>query len=351
MTNQRPEHRSRYLIIWLMAALIPTIAVFSLNWLVDPLWYGRGNRIFDENFPYNERFSKALVFLRDPQRFDCVVLGSSRTTLLDASRIEGSDCFNFSVSNGNLLEYPALVRFAAAYTELDTVVLGLDGFNFADHGLSPALPGFVEKLEPPPPMLESYLSFDVFDFSARSLVSRSSRTRYYDSDYQCRSMPNATPFVPVEAVASDDPFGGLASSPTNTTGPFRASNAAFLNAVKSAAPGVGVWIGYVPPLLSHHVAHIEAAGNLDGYLRSIWRASREVDRLLDFSVPSEISSNPKNTYDGSHFYRKVNDRVAELLASGRSPAALPVHEMRYSEYREAFLSRLSDFKNRNRSIP
>lgn len=341
----------RYLVVWATFAIIPTSAAWTLNAAVDPLWYDGGNHLFDENFPFNERFSKANLFVRTAEQYDCVVLGSSRTTLLDARRVRGFDCFNFSVSNGNVEEYRDLLEFVLSRTDLSMVVLGVDGFNFADTGLGSSLPEFVLRSTEPPPRIESYLSLDVLDFSLRSLVSRSHRTRFYDQEFACDTMPNATPFVPRDSIDPRDPYGGLVASPTNTIGPFRPERAEALEALRRSVDLDAVWVGYVPPLLSLHVAHMDAAGYLDDYLTAVWIASRAFDRFLDFSVPSDITADPSNTYDGSHFYRRVNDRVAEALSGGDLSGSLPVHELDLESYRRAFRERLAQHVHRAASGP
>ena len=62
------------LALFLVVSLVPAFAVAGLNAALDPLWYGEGNRLFPENFPYNERFSKANRFLREEQLIETWVL-------------------------------------------------------------------------------------------------------------------------------------------------------------------------------------------------------------------------------------------------------------------------------------
>ena len=72
-----------YLKIYL--PLVTTILVLAgaINWLIDPLWYNKGNRITGRNFSFNERISKTNLLLNsDTRTYDCLILGSSRTTLL-----------------------------------------------------------------------------------------------------------------------------------------------------------------------------------------------------------------------------------------------------------------------------
>lgn len=337
------------LALLLVTALGPAFAVYALNRAIDPLWYGEGNRLFAENFPYNERFSKANRFLRSASDYDCVVLGSSRTTLLDAEKIEGHRCFNFAVSNGNIEEYADILRFVSARTELSLVVLGVDAFNFTDHGLGRSLPGFMLQTDGEPvPSLEAYLSLDVLDFSLRALVSRDQRTRFYDPSFTGDVMPARRAFEAPAALDPAHPHGGLAKSRTNASGPFLPGTAKGLwDEMRAAHPGAR-FVGYVPPLAAHFLAHVEARGELDRYLASLWNASRGLDALYDFTFPSAFSANLENTYDGSHFFRAANDRVARVLSSGSDAGgiALPVHALEEQVYRSRFAEALRDFRRR-----
>ena len=325
--------------------LIPVLCAFLLNSAIDPLWYGAGNQVFAENFPFNERFSKGNVFLRDPSRYDCLILGSSRTTLLDPEMVEGHRCFNFSVSNGNADEYEALVEFVSARTDLKLVILGVDAFNFSDHGLGSNLPSFILDGTEPVPAFASYLSLDVLEFSLRAIVSRKNRTRFYDREFKGNAMPERTPFPAPDRIDPEDPYGGLAESKTNTVGPFHPDRAVGLATRIRRANTSARLVGYVPPVASHFVVHIAASGNLDGYLESVWNASRGFDGFFDFSYVSPLTRNLDNTYDGSHYFRRANDEVAGILSGEAAPTAiaLDLHRMDRDGYRERFSDALRAF--------
>lgn len=347
MFDSSPKAFRIYTAILLVVTLTPTLLAFTTNRLVDPLWYGSGNTLFPQNFPFNERFSKANRFLQHAPRYDCLILGSSRVTLLDARRITGFRCFNLSVSNGNMEEFDDLIEFAARNTQLRLIIVGVDGFNFSDHGIPESIPRFVNDGTEPPPVVESYLSLDVLEFSLRAIFQRGQRTRFYDSSFSCDTMPGIRAFDPPENLDPTDPNGGLGRSPTNTVGPFVPARAKKLLALREQYVPSASWVGYVPPLSSHHISHIAAAGNLEGYLDSIWIASMAFDRFYDFSVPSLITSSPVNTYDGSHFFTAVNDLVAETLIGGEAHGALELHQMDHITYRREFERRLHTFMSMN----
>src|SRR5438046_10547431 len=102
--------RSRKRLVTFIAALVGTAGViiaacFTVNCLVDPLWYLRGNILTEINYPFNERLSKLIYFLPRMQNYDCVIFGTSRATLLAEHKIEGYHCYNMAFAAGQRSEY------------------------------------------------------------------------------------------------------------------------------------------------------------------------------------------------------------------------------------------------------
>jgi hypothetical protein len=111
-------------------------------------------------------------------------------------------------------------------------------------------------------------------------------------------------------------------------------------------------LGYVPPVSAYYIANLQVAGTLGGYLDVMSALGGVFDEFYDFSVPSSITSDPANTYDGSHYYPAINARVAEVLnrgaraTGGSAPTqelALAVHALSPQAYRGAFEQRVSGF--------
>ena len=68
---------------WLLAtAGVILAACFTLNCLVDPLWYLNGNVLTAINYPFNERMATMIRFLPRLHDYDCVIFGTSRASLL-----------------------------------------------------------------------------------------------------------------------------------------------------------------------------------------------------------------------------------------------------------------------------
>src|SRR3546814_13939979 len=120
--------------------------------LVDPLWYVRGNRLTGVNYLFNERLAKSNLLLQAPRRYDFVIFGSSRATLLDGRLIKDHTCFNYAFSLGQSYEYLQFARFAKQFgLDPSLVIVAIDGENFVQRtdGYNP--PAFVRNRRRPTP--------------------------------------------------------------------------------------------------------------------------------------------------------------------------------------------------------
>ena len=101
--------------------------IFAVNSAVDPLWFHGGNRLFPENYSFNERHAKTNHFMRDPKAYDCIVFGSSRLTLFDEREIDGFNCFNFSISDGRPDEFVNFAEYVSRFgNNINLVIVGVD---------------------------------------------------------------------------------------------------------------------------------------------------------------------------------------------------------------------------------
>jgi hypothetical protein len=99
------------------SALFLMSIVGGINWAVDPLWFGRGNKITYQNFDFpDERILKTNLFLntKEQAEYDCLIFGSSRTNALRPSAFENENCFNYSFKSGHIEEFVRLCRVRKA---------------------------------------------------------------------------------------------------------------------------------------------------------------------------------------------------------------------------------------------
>ena len=81
-----PQEFRRFLLVTGALSIAMLSLTLAINLLVDPLWHGAGNQLTHVNYAFNERLSKINLYLQRLGQYDCLILGSSRTTLLDEMR-------------------------------------------------------------------------------------------------------------------------------------------------------------------------------------------------------------------------------------------------------------------------
>ena len=93
---------------------------------------------------------------------------------------------------------------------------------------------------------------------------------------------------------------------------------------------------YVPPISVWDVAPSAFDGSLASYLRVMQQAAKHFDRLIDFSLPSRLTAQTAQTYDGEHYREPVQQRIAQTLrGEGQSDFGIDVASPDYAQrYRE-----------------
>jgi len=314
--------------------LVVLLSVLTINVLVDPLWNGKGNRLTGQNYPFNERLSRTNLFFQTPDKFDCLVFGSSRVTLMDVGRLRGKRCFNFAFSDATPAEMLAYARYLHHKgIQPGLVIIGVDGRNFSRRKLHRKVPDFIDSLTDPPAALVNDFSLDVLLFSLRTLAGDAPRPRFYTRNFVGDVLPGTPPFKPRTC------FG-----PEGRGRSYSVRRVHFYQDICKQF-GHASCVGYAPPLSAWDVTTLYADGTLENYLQTLYRVARSFDRFYDFTIPSDITRNPSNSYDGQHFFPRINDRVAETIRSDRIQGdfGIPLHRTDFQEYRNRYFSAVQQF--------
>ena len=316
-------------------------SVAAINWAIDPLWYSHGNILTGQNFAFNERITKTNLFLRtkDKEKYDCIILGSSRVTALRSSEFTDNNCFNYALKGA---EIPDFVNYANFLQEqgIDPkiVYVGVDGLNFVEKKRTEQQLTSIESLQTGS-FLEAYLSTDVLLFSAMTLLGVSPDPgNYYDRNFEPADFANSPTYAP-EFYES----ASLQRCDLSTVDTFKGLKEFFPNAR---------FVGYVPPRSAWSMVNdTYGRGLMDCYLSAFYQLSTSYDAMYDFSIPSEVTQNPSYTYDGSHYSVTINNRIAGVL-QGESPESFGVRIDRYSfeEYRKIYRQKLREFLAKNNQL-
>ena len=319
-----------YLTTSISTAVLVGCLCFTVNVIVDPLWYFGGNSLTGINFGFNERLSKIIFLSSRLGRYDCLIMGSSRATLLPEHLINGYRCHNLAFSGGTVTEfimYARYLRYRGFAPSL--LIVGVDDFDFEDPLPPVAVPDFVRMFKDPPSFLRTYASLDTLRFSIQTLLQISPLDRYYDGQLAGRVRSKVPVYVPPRLSAN---------APMHMT----TASATLYAELRSIFPTARA-IGYVPPISAWNVAQLEFEGNLDKYLEALNRTASIFDEFLDFGIPSAITINPENTYDGSHYSERVNQSIAASLVGGRPQAGIAWSPERFKTVSSEYRTRLHDY--------
>ncbi|MEB3279098.1 MAG: hypothetical protein VKK42_09305 [Lyngbya sp.] len=311
------------------------------NWLIDPLWYSQGNRITGKNFPFNERISKTNLLLRTKdQNYNCLILGSSRVIALKASKFKNERCFNYSFKGGLADDFVEYAQFAKdAGINPETIYVGVDGFNFVkqnkfnEQGSNPSESATQS-------IFQAYFSLDVLTFSAMTILGMSpDSANYYNKKFEIEEFEKPPEYKP----QFDEPLGEQSCD---------ISRVEIYGKVKEIFPNAKL-VGYVPPRSAWAVILETYDRNLTNCeLEGIHKVSQIYDEMYDFSIPSSITKEPDNTYDGSHFTPEINDLVAEIMQGEKYDKLFGVRVDNYSlnQYKSTYKMEMKKFLEEQNQI-
>ena len=298
----------KYLLALALFTLFSCLATFVLNYVVDPLWHHGGNKITGRNFAFNERLSKINHYLKSPQSYDCIILGSSRTTLINEKLFADYRCFNLAFSAataGELIEYARYINAVGRQPKF--ALIGVDGRNFWREREDSKSPVFIRELLEPPSMFQDYFNLTSLWWSIRTLLNDSPHSRYYQRNFEPGILP-VPEFKPPACVTLSN--SGLRYKP-DTLSDYRSLRALW--------PGTRL-VGYVPPIAAIELAPLYFDGTLADYTKVIYAAAAVFDEFYDFSLPSSVTADPSLSYDGDHYNLQVNQKIAAIVA-GKLPSS------------------------------
>ncbi len=313
--------------------------VGSINLAIDPLWYGKGNKLTKVNSIFNERLTKTNLLLNSDKEYDCLILGSSRLTLLDNKSLKKNTCFNYSFSAGTAEEfivYGEYVKSIGIYPK--KVYVGIDGFNFIPSNIKATPFKRNVEIKKPVPLYQPYfLSLDTLRFSLRIIRGELPDSRFYDQNFQGKVFAHIPKYKPK-----------FSNKKTNEKCNF--SRTVYYKQIRGIFPDAEI-VGYISPVSVWTTFNdIYARGVLNCQLQGIYEAAKSFDITYDFSLPSEITTRTDNTYDGSHYYPRVHDEIATFLEGKNLDPAIDsgiiVNQLSLDEYQQLHRNKLKEFLER-----
>jgi hypothetical protein len=280
--------------------------------------------------------SKAVRLLPRLQDYDCIIFGTSRTTLLPEEEAGAYRCYNLAISDGQVSEYLAYADYLRARGFAPKlIIVEVKRTDLVGSGLPPEIPEFIRTAAAPPSIFASYLTLDALDFSIRTLRGDAPHHRYYDPQFRAH----------LELRSKKRYYNPAATiQPTPPPNDVHAERGGQYRQLREKFPMARA-IGFIPLESAWRVAAFSLTGSFDAYLAAIGEIAASYDEFLDFSVPSEttLSKNPKDTYDGLHYSREANGHVMADLLSGRSDTAIDWRRTDRTDIAALFQRRFAEF--------
>lgn len=119
--------------ILLFSSFIIIGTIGLVNYIVDPLWNFSHSNVFNaKQKGFNERQQKTnYIYFNDNLEFDSVLLGSSRSAIINRHEFDKMKVYNYSVASLKPYEYKYYIDFSKKVhtKELKNIIIGIDFFG------------------------------------------------------------------------------------------------------------------------------------------------------------------------------------------------------------------------------
>lgn len=280
---------------------------------------------------FNERLSKTNQYekRRSTHNYNCIIFGSSRTTLLNESLLDDQyRCFNFSFSGGRIKEFVAYANWLKGRGENPSyVILGIDDFNFVQLSTELNIPDFIKNQSDPPSIFNNYFSLDALDMSYRLLSHSENDPKIYDHTFLGAVIQAPPKYHPTLFASQQIPYKDVVKD-------YKDLREVFPEAI---------FIGYIPPVSSWITAS-KPQEELDFFLNSVHSMSSFFLEIYDFSIPSAVTSDPENTYDGSHYFPFIQKEIVKRINGESGGFGLSVKTLSRQTYVETYRTKVREFR-------
>ena len=332
--------KKNFIISFFTTFIIFYLLIFFLNVLVDPLWYLNGNTLQKNNYVFNERFSKTNLFYKNKNNYDCIVFGSSISTVMNASLFKKNKCFNYSFSAGGIEEYYTILSYFYKKIKLNKVYIEIPTTTNIDHQtlikFKKSFPDIEINGFIPPIFTRSLL--DINDSRGQNHAQIKAPNLpgfFYDTNVEAK--PQSFLFV----YSSSKVFIMSIKSLLKINDYKNSYDQNFVGFVYNKT--INKKIQKKKIILDKNIKlRIEQLAlfryNLKNYL----------DNIYDFSLPTESVNSYVNTYDGSHYFENFLNLLPSIIENKINLNEDKLIMLRIdSSYRKKFIQILDNYININ----
>ncbi|WEG16604.1 hypothetical protein PQ478_19195 [Alkalihalophilus pseudofirmus] len=296
--------------------VVLVMLVGGFNYMVDPLWaFDHANPFNERQDSINEREQKSLHLAYTAQDYNALLLGSSRSTVVDQYQFEGVKMFNYSVPAVSIEEFNEYIHFAKKHGhEPELIVLGLDFFTTNETRKQTEFPSeYFETVEDPLHRFKTLLSMDTFEYSYKnawsSLMDTEQFVRRYDrhhtAEFQQISQEDKDELVEGDLRR----YKGIHYAPSYQ---YHTGYKNQLQQMVDENPNTD-FIVYVTPVTEPLLRLLYEQERLPDYTHWIGEIIDVFGGVYNFMTINEVTTNVDRFYDAHHFYAEVGDVIAARL--------------------------------------
>lgn len=312
---------------WVLAVLL---FVAAMNYFVDPYGYfsyqsGDYARIYSASTSYFSRELKAEHVLHFAEDYDAFLLGGSKAGAFRAEKLQEMDgyrYYNMFQIHGNFYEYELMVKFLMAHADPKKIMITLSGGEVNSllqdqESLSTKLPAVVTGGSKALEILdflfkdvgESFAKFKARGFSTASYEGPTGGERDLSSYY-----PRTKDDAAWEQFTKKSVLGSFQNEikrlfTRDKRSKYYQENLDALQRIKDLcdAHGTKLLVVVVPSFFSKYQSYDST------YYRDYLEDIARITDFWDFSGYNEITLNPYNFYDGTHFYYETADLIIDTI--------------------------------------
>jgi hypothetical protein len=308
----------RFLFIFFAISFLFLGSMASFNYFIDPLWtFGHSHRFNDVQMIIDERQQKTNRMYFQPFHYDTLILGSSRTTLINQEDFTGMNAFNYAVSNMSIREYDSFLEFAKQQNGEDfkNVIIGVDFFKSSiKESQTPAsIDEYVRQTKEPFYRWKNLLSYEVYEYSKRNyLMSKDNiiaATRIYKRDNTSKLQKINYLTARKQTSAKINKFRKEFYGDVYQYNPHYKD---YLQILKKKNPNTR-FIVFTTPISQPLFHALVEEGRLEDYKRWIRDLVDVFGGIYNFMYPNSITNNMQNYIDGHHFYPEIGTKIAHRI--------------------------------------
>lgn len=282
------------------------VGSFLINTIVDPYNFF-GFKTTDFIISSNERNIKTAYLSNNRGIFDAVLIGSSRSSYIDASKYKKYNMFNYSVSGISIDEYLPYLKFFEKTQGLPKlIILSLDFYNSNENYENVFKPDEIiscgeSKLK----ILLDYMKIKNAYVSLNMLASEPDNYKIYYTRQLIKKRSVEEDCSLTDEVIKKTILESRSDFKKYT---MRKDYKEKLIQVRESFPHSTIVVLICPIYSSLTQAINQMVGPLD-YQNWISEIQTVFSHCYDFNKDSVIVNNPKNFFDASHFYPFLGDKI------------------------------------------